>query len=146
MKAQYFTPIIGTVYTNSNGTTYLCLGSNEDDNSAKFISINSGWLLEAHGCHQNSDKTIWWDSSTGKGFKFERPNEPRFSKTIKDEEDFMKSNHYLYLITAVKSSGGIVRKNKYLRSEEEFCNEITNIFLDYWNPMVQVLIVENSRA
>ncbi len=54
----------GCVYTNHNGSDYLCK-SIPDDNSAVMERVKDGWTLIAHGIQKYGDGTIEWDYSTG---------------------------------------------------------------------------------
>lgn len=56
--------IVGHVYTNHNGSDYLCK-SIPDNNSAEMERIKDGWTLIAHGIEKHGDGTIEWDYSTG---------------------------------------------------------------------------------
>lgn len=56
--------IVGQIYTNHNGSDYLCK-SITDDNSAEMERVTDGWTLVAHGLQKHEDGTIEWDYSTG---------------------------------------------------------------------------------
>lgn len=69
MKTNYITPVAGQVYTNHNGSTYICLKGGEGeapgpDMTAEFERQPDGWTLIAHGVAQYEDGTIVWNYST----------------------------------------------------------------------------------
>ena len=68
MDTVYFQPKAGQKYLNRNGITYFCI-EGLGFNSAKFISITSGYTLTAHGCQKNDDGTIEWIGSIGGKFE-----------------------------------------------------------------------------
>lgn len=68
MYRNYFQPQAGRKYLNRNGVTYFCVES-LSDNSAKFISVASGYTLTACGCQKNDDGTIEWNGSIGGKFE-----------------------------------------------------------------------------
>lgn len=68
MEREYFQPQAGRKYLNRNGVTYFCVES-LDNNSAKFLSVTSGYTLTAYGCQKYEDGTIEWDGSIGNTFE-----------------------------------------------------------------------------
>lgn len=124
-KAPYFKPIVGELYKNTNGTKYLCVKSN--DERAEFISITSGWYLRALGCHQEPNGEIWWDTSTGVGFKFFRYSYVSEST----DKTFMSNLGYYYHICGVELHGEIIKNDVYCIDDQSFCVELTKIFEKY---------------
>lgn len=131
MKAPYFTPTIGTVYTNTNGTKYLCVKSN--DNTAEFISVTSGWYLRATGCHKEADGRIWWDSSTGFGFKYFKYS--YVSENI--DKSLMNDLGYYCHISGVELHGEVMQEDMYCIDEQSFCDALIKIFEKHYRPTTE---------
>ena len=74
---QRITPVGGKVYENAGGGRYLCTSHWSSCESSRFMNIDSGWELTAHGIVQYEDGTIEWDYSTGGGFNDGRLQEYR---------------------------------------------------------------------
>lgn len=55
---------VGQVYTNHNGSQYLCKAIREYG-PVVMERITDGWTLNAHGVQMYADGTIEWDYSTG---------------------------------------------------------------------------------
>lgn len=68
VNRQKFIPKYGQVYQNAGGGTYKCVGAYDDNYSAKFQNVASGWTLHAHGVGIYEDGSIDWDYSTGGHF------------------------------------------------------------------------------
>ena len=126
MKAPYFKPIVGAVYENSNGTKYLCVKSYDKD-TAEFISIYSGWYLRALGCHKEDDGRIWWDTSTGLGFKYFRCS----YVSERTDKVLMNDLGYYCHICGVELHGEIKDKDIYCTDEKAFLKALTEIFTEY---------------
>lgn len=124
-KAPYVKPIVGKLYKNTNGTKYLCVKSN--DRTAEFISITSGWYLRAIGCHKEEDGRIWWDTSTGVGFKFFRYT---YVSEITDKTLMNDLGYYCH-ISGIELHGEVMKKDVYCNDEQSFCDALTKIFEEH---------------
>ena len=80
---QYFRPTVNEVYTNKNGSQYLCLSADgfdaemihttskwylclsADGFDAEMIHTTSKWRFKALGCHMYDDGQIEWNWSIG---------------------------------------------------------------------------------
>lgn len=128
MKSPYFKPIEGTLYENTNGTKYLCVKSN--DKTAEFISIFGGWYLRALGCHKEEDGRIWWDTSTGIGFKFFKCSDA----SRKYDKELMNDLGYFCHICGIELHGEVKDRDVYCSDIQSFCNALTKIFKEYSQP------------
>lgn len=68
MNRTYFVPVVGGVYQNRNGKSYLCMRVMEQkhpsDTMAVFKRQPDGWTLTAHGISKYEDGTVEWNYST----------------------------------------------------------------------------------
>lgn len=65
MKAERdFKLAVGNIYTNHNGSDYLCT-DNRGLGCYTMERVKDGWTLEAHVITMYADGTIEWDYSTG---------------------------------------------------------------------------------
>lgn len=63
-ERRRFTPEIGTIYLNRNGSEYICTAVHETG-GAVMERLKDGYSLNAHGLLMYDDGTIEWDYSTG---------------------------------------------------------------------------------
>lgn len=71
-ERRNFTPTVGEVYRNTNGTLYECMEVEVQPwppkCTAVFRSVKTGWELTAHGIGMYPGGLIDWDRSTGGRF------------------------------------------------------------------------------
>ena len=79
---QYFRPTVNEVYTNKNGSQYLCLSADGFD--AEMIHTTSKWRFKALGCHMYDDGKIDWNWSIGGYFDTAQGRTSRKNKANDD--------------------------------------------------------------
>ena len=131
-KRPMFQPEKGKVYNTLNGDKFLCVGLPEEEYSAELIGVSSGWFLEVYGCHLDKDHNLSWDSSSGKGLRFEAYVPAHTAYSMKQMREF----GYHWHICGVKSLGETTERNIYCRDEKFFCENIYDIFQEFWDPTI----------
>lgn len=66
---QCFSPTPNEIYTNKNGTKYICLSSNNNYEATFQAVTKHKWTFTAHGCQMYDDGQIEWEHSTNGHFE-----------------------------------------------------------------------------
>ena len=79
---QYFRPTVNEVYTNKNGSQYLCLSADGFD--AEMIHTTSKWRFKSLGCQMYDDGQIEWNWSINGYFDTTQGRMDRMNKANDD--------------------------------------------------------------